>query len=696
VTAVPSIQIRSRAPRDDTRLRPRPAARAALAVGAALFATGIFVLGAVVHWGAGDGTHASRTISDVMGDFGLAAAAVLAAASSLRRALQLRGRWRASWLLFGGSALVAGFGNAVWGWYELVLRESPPFPSMADWAFLCFAPFAIAGTLAHQRGLGGPLAWTRLALDGMLIGGALFTAGWGIALSREAFSDGHSPGKVAFELAYPVFDIMLVSLVLSLRTKGRGRDGASMAILVAGYTVIVVFDALWTVPDIREHYSSGELMDSGWFFGYLLLAIAPWISVWIEQATRPDSQRGWLISLDAGAKRVLGVVGTGFPYLAGSTCLAVILADGLRGSHHIHPVPLCTACGVLAALAARQAVTIVENYRLTKQLTLRENHFRSLVQGASEVIMTLERPGRLGYISPAVRGVLGYEPQQLIGSSLYDLIHVEDRRHVITTVDGFLAGVSPAALVECRVRASRALPLPTAGDGAQSIWRHAEATITRHYGGLVFTIRDISDRVALRNQLAHNAYHDALTSLPNRALFTERLEQAVSQRSAPEHPPAVIFLDLDWFKEVNDAKGHAAGDALLVEAAARLRAAVRAGDTVARFGGDEFAALVHGDRDGKAAREVAERLHAALTEPYDLASGHFVVGASVGVAYWGPGTSTAQLLRQADLAMYEAKAEGKGRVVVREMFGAKLLPGLPTVPRVRNGRPHAETPGGET
>ncbi|HET9169702.1 MAG TPA: sensor domain-containing diguanylate cyclase [Actinospica sp.] len=666
----------------------RPTVRAVLAVVAALAATGVFVLGAVVHWGA------SHTVSDVMGDFGLAAAAVLAAASSLRRALQLHGRWRASWLLFAGSALVAGFGNAVWGWYELVLRQSPPFPSMADWAFLCFAPFAIAGTLAHQRGLGGPLAWIRLCLDGLLIGGALFTAGWGIALSRDAFSDGHSPVKVAFELAYPVFDIMLVSLVLSLRTKGRGRDGASMAILVAGYSVIVLFDALWTVPSVRDHYSSGELMDSGWFFGYLLLAIAPWVSVWIEQAVDPVAERGWVVRLDAGAKRVLGVIGFGFPYLAGSTCLAVILADGLRGSHHIHPVPLCTACGVLAALAARQAVTIVENYRLTRQLTLRENHFRSLVQGASEVIMTLERPGRLGYISPAVRGVLGYEPQQLIGSSLYDLIHVEDRHHVIKTVDGFLAGVSPAALVECRVRASRALPLPTAG--AQSIWRHAEATITRHYGGLVFTIRDISDRVALRNQLAHNAYHDALTSLPNRALFTERLEQAVSQRSAAERPPAVIFLDLDWFKEVNDAQGHAAGDALLVEAAARLRAAIRVGDTVARFGGDEFAALVHGDRDGKAAREVAERLHEALTRPYELASGSFVVGASVGVAYWRPGTSIAQLLRQADLAMYEAKAEGKGRVVVRERVNPRAAAGQFTVPRVRSARPHAETPGGET
>ena len=685
VTAVPVILPPSPA--------ARPSARAALAVGAAVLATGVFVLGALTHWGAGDGTDASHTISDVMGDFGLASAAVLAAASSIRRALQLRGRWRASWLLFAGSALVAGFGNAVWGWYELVLRESPPFPSMADWAFLCFAPFAIAGTLAHQRGPGGALAWTRLVLDGALIGGAMFTAGWGIALSRDAFSDGHSPLKVTFELAYPVFDIMLVSLVLSLRTRGRGRDGASMAVLVAGYTVVVVFDALWTMPGIRAHYSSGELMDAGWFFGYLILSIAPWVSVWADQAERPATPRAWRVSLDAGVQRVLDLVGLLFPYFAGSTCLAVILADGLRGTHHIHPVPLCTACGVLAALAARQAVAILENYRLTKQLTLRENHFRSLVQGASEVIMTLERPGRLGYISPAVRGVLGYEPQQLIGSSLYDLIHADDRHHVVGTVDGFLAGVSPAALVECRVRAARAMPLPTAGHGAQSIWRHAEATITRHYGGLVFTIRDVSDRVALQNQLAHNAYHDALTGLPNRALFTERLEQAVSQRSAPEHPPAVLFLDLDRFKAVNDAQGHAAGDELLVEAAARLRAAVRAGDTVARFGGDEFAALVHGDREGKAAREVAERLHAGLTRPYELMPGRFLVGASVGVAYWRAGTSATQLLREADLAMYEAKNGGKGRVVVRDEPEPRYLV---NVPKVRTSRPHAETPGGET
>jgi diguanylate cyclase (GGDEF)-like protein len=128
---------------------------------------------------------------------------------------------------------------------------------------------------------------------------------------------------------------------------------------------------------------------------------------------------------------------------------------------------------------------------------------------------------------------------------------------------------------------------------------------------------------------------------------------------------AVLFLDLDWFKAVNDTAGHAAGDALLVEAAARLRGAVRAGDTVARFGGDEFAALVHAGPDDRPARDVAERLHAALTRPYLIGGRQFVVGASIGVTYWRGTSTAAELMREADLAMYEAKAGGKGRVVVR-------------------------------
>jgi diguanylate cyclase (GGDEF)-like protein/PAS domain S-box-containing protein len=636
--------------------------RATAALAAVAGAAAAETAGSMLHWGSPPkpGEGSAYTLADLMGDFGLSTVAALAAASCAGRALLARGRLRLSWFLFAASALVAGLGNGVWGWYEIVLQHPPPSPSVADWMFLFFAPFAMAGTLVHHRGPGTAVGWIKLLLDGVLIAGALFTGGWALALAQDAGSDGRSPLRVALSLAYPVFDILLVSLVLALRFQGGRRDGASMATLVAGYSVIVVCDAIWTIPSVRAGYTSGELLDSGWFLGYLLLAVAPWMSVWACGAQRHRARHWMHVSLVSGVRRGLSLLGLLFPYAAGAICLAGIMADGLTGDHRVHPVLLDAGGAVLAALVVRQAVTLLENRRLTRQLAVREDHFRSLVQGSSDVIMTVDPGGWVGYVSPAVLHVFGYEPEALSGASLYRLVHPDDRRAVARVIQRFLSGTAVSAAIECRIRAAQPLPL----DAAAALWRDAECTLTRHRGGLVFTCRDVSDRVALQQQLAYNAYHDSLTGLPNRALFADRLEQALSQRSASTHPVALLFLDLDWFKEVNDAGGHAAGDALLSEVAERLRASVRAGDTVARFGGDEFAALVQCGPDGRAAQDVADRVHAALTRPYLLLGGRFTIGASIGMAYWRPGASAAELMREADLAMYDAKAAGKGRVVV--------------------------------
>ena len=675
------------------RNRQAGAARptAALAAVAAL-ACG-YTAGSVLHWGSppDPGEGRAHTLADLMGDFGLSAVAAFAAVSCAWRALLARGRLRVSWFLFAASALVAGLGNGVWGWYEIVLHHTPPSPSVADWMFLFFAPFAMAGTLVHQRGPGAPLGWLKLVLDGVMIAGALFSGGWTVALAQEAGSDGGSTLAIALALAYPVFDILLVSLVLALRFRNGRRDGASMATLVAGYSLIVVSDAIWTIPAVRAEYSSGELLDSGWFLGYLLLAVAPWMSTWTRPGQRHRARHWMHASLLSGVRRALSLLGLLFPYLAGLICLAGIMVDGLTGDHRVHAALLGAGATVLIALVSRQAVTLLENHRLTKQLKVREDHFRSLVQGSSDVIMTVDPSGRLGYISPASLHVFGYEPGILADTSLYRLVHPDDRRTVARAVQRFLAGTAVSAAVECRIRAAQPFSL----DGGSALWRHAECTLTRHRGGLVFTCRDVSDRVALQQQLAYNAYHDSLTGLPNRALFADRLEQALSQHPAspspsypgalapslvPLQPVAVLFLDLDWFKEVNDAGGHAAGDALLTEVAARLRGSVRAGDTVARFGGDEFAALVQCGPDGQVAREVAVRLHEALTRPYLLLGSRFVVGASIGVAFWRSGVTAADLMREADLAMYEAKAGGKGRVVIYQ----------PAVGAAAHPRPHPD------
>jgi diguanylate cyclase (GGDEF)-like protein len=659
----------------------RPTARAVIALAGIALLAAAYAVGSVLHWGAGPPLAApdsGHTLADWMGDFGLSAVAVLAGASCVARALTVHGRLRASWLLFALSALVAGLGNGVWGWYELVLNQVPPSPSLADWVFLLFAPSAMAATLVHHRGFGSKIGWVKLVLDGAMISGALFTAGWSIALARAADTGGGSPLKLAFALAYPVFDILLVSLVLAVRFQGGRDDGASMATLVLGYSVIVICDAIWTLPAVRADYSSGDILDAGWFLGYLLLAAAPWMTVWMHRDHLSPPPPRALASIASGVRRGLGMLGLLFPYLAGAVCLLGIMVDGLTGDHRIHPVLMAAGGAVLTALAIRQGVTLIENSVLTRELAKREDHFRSLVQGSSDVIMTVDPQGALGYVSPAVAHVFGYDPRRLSGSSLYRLVHPEDTPAVRAALARFLADGASSSTLECRIRSELASEAGApahdqlAGDHAAPPWRHAESTLTRHRGGVVFTCRDISDRVALQNQLAYNAYHDSLTGLPNRALFTERLEQATAQRSNAAHPVAVLFVDLDWFKAVNDAGGHAVGDALLAEAAARLRAAVRAADTVARFGGDEFAALVRGGPDGAPAQEVAARIRAALTRPYRIGGGQYVVGASVGIGFWRPGITAAELMREADAAMYEAKAGGKGRVVARQAVHSEL------------------------
>jgi diguanylate cyclase (GGDEF)-like protein/PAS domain S-box-containing protein len=433
-------------------------------------------------------------------------------------------------------------------------------------------------------------------------------------------------------------------------------------VIIAGALLTAGWSVAFALPSARAGYSSGKLLDAAWFPGYLLFAAAAWITGLTFSGARGGTRHWTRVSVGAGARRSLELSGLLLPYAAGAICLGGIVADGLTGDHRIHPALLGTGATVLVALVVRQGVALLDNNALTRELAVREDHFRSLVQGSSDVIMTVDPAGRLGYISPAVSHVFGYEAEVLIGTSLYQLVHVDDQISVEHAVDRFLTGDVVWAGVECRIRAA----LPSRHDGGSTRWQHAECTLTRHRGGLVFTCRDVSDRIALQQQLAHNAYHDSLTGLPNRALFVERLEQAVVQRSAAVHPTAVLFLDLDWFKAVNDAAGHAAGDALLVEVAERLRQTVRAGGTVARFGGDEFAVLVEGGPEGRTACQVAARLHEVLTRPYRLPAGRFVIGASIGVAFWRPEVTAAELMREADTAMYEAKAGGKGLVVVRE------------------------------
>ena len=307
----------------------------------------------------------------------------------------------------------------------------------------------------------------------------------------------------------------------------------------------------------------------------------------------------------------------------------------------------------LAVLAAQVALAL-DRADLAEALHARrsEDRFRALVQHASDVIAVVAADGTIGYASPAIARVLGYRAEERQAANAFDLLHPDDRDKGLALRAAALAGPASSAPVEVRVRHR---------DGT---WRHLEiiATDLRDHpdvGGIVLNSRDVTERRALEERLRYQAHHDPLTGLANRARFLEGVAAALARGRA-----AVLFLDLDRFKVVNDSLGHAVGDRLLVATAARLRDCTVPGDLLARLGGDEFTVLLAPGSGLDAARRRAKRVLAALAVPFPIDGHAVVVTTSVGVAFGEAGGRAAELLRDADVAMYQAKQAGKARYAV--------------------------------
>ena len=280
-----------------------------------------------------------------------------------------------------------------------------------------------------------------------------------------------------------------------------------------------------------------------------------------------------------------------------------------------------------------------------------EQRFRSLVQRASDLTCVTDALGVLTYVSPAVETLLGYDAAQFVGAPLADRAHDDDRPALAAAMVSLGQDAGRPATVDFRIQAS---------DGR---WRNIEA-VGRNLlddsaiNGVVWNGRDVTDRRLLQDQLTYQAYHDALTGLPNRALLTERLDQI---RATSGRDVGVLLIDLDGFKAVNDTMGHPAGDELLRQVADRLSRCLRTDDMAARLGGDEFAAIVDVGPDVDLLA-IAARVLTALREPYIIKGRTVIVGASIGVATGEADAS--DFLRDADIAMYTAKAAGKNRVEV--------------------------------
>jgi diguanylate cyclase (GGDEF)-like protein/PAS domain S-box-containing protein len=344
--------------------------------------------------------------------------------------------------------------------------------------------------------------------------------------------------------------------------------------------------------------------------------------------------------------------------LVGVACGQVGIALRIVPSFVRSPVDNGAAILGLAAffLVSRMATAITtDRERALMEVQASEERFRSLVHSSSDMILVLDEESRPLYVSDACERILGVSADELRRADLASLMDPAEVDAIRQCLGAAILRREPTEPIELRAR------------HADGQWRHLEMIGTNlrenpAVGGVVLNVRDVTDRHKMEAELSHRATHDSLTGLPNRRLFLELLGASLYHSRRSSERPAVLFLDVDRFKLINDTLGHEVGDQMLVEVSRRLRSAVADDHTVARFGGDEFVVLCE---PGEEPVALAGVLLSTFDEPFVLGGQTYFLNASIGLAAsHSPDTLPADLIRDADTAMYRAKERGRGRLEI--------------------------------
>jgi diguanylate cyclase (GGDEF)-like protein/PAS domain S-box-containing protein len=478
--------------------------------------------------------------------------------------------------------------------------------------------------------------------DGYVMAVALLVIGWVTLFSSEFHRSAERPGTFLLALIHPLADLAVLGALLPMVTTAWRRVLLPYLALLA----VLVGDAL-SVGQRALGGHPGVAAQLLAVVAAVLLGAAPWRAAATSWTRASSSAAATIIAALTASVATLVVIGNG---LAGAPAsgAALVVAGG---------------AGVLV-LAVRVFMLVNQNGIILGIWRESSRNLRELASRTSDVVLVCNLDGVISYASPAVRDY-GYAAGDLTGRRLLDFVHPEDR-------DAVLAA-SRLALGELSESAGRFPARVRAADGT---WRHVESTVLRYQvpgspRQILVTARDVSDQVALRQQVAHLTFHDGLTGLPNRAYVEERTRDVLRAATSARRI-GVIFLDLDRFTAVNDSVGHGAGDLVLAQAARRLRATVPAHDTVARWGSDEFAVLFENAGGAGEVAEIAERMVAAIAaEPFRVAGQQITLTASAGVALGGrdpgqghPDDPTGLVLRNADVAMSRAKEAGGDRAEV--------------------------------
>jgi diguanylate cyclase (GGDEF)-like protein/PAS domain S-box-containing protein len=560
------------------------------------------------------------------------------------------GRLRLGWTVVGVALLVYTLGDGLYAWFDL-MRGGATSPSLSDVAYVAYYPIIVAALLLFPSVASGRHERLRLSLDSAIIfvGGGIVV--WQVLLRPALATLDPNPIAAALSLGYPLGDMILLFGVGSLAMRRPvGIAPRALAALVGGLGLMFVGDVGWGELSLAGTFDVQRWPDIAYLSSSLLIGLAGYLQAHTARP-RPASLSGepprWVM---AG------------PYvgLAAGYGVVIAVAQG-SASGELRPV-LFGALLLTVLVIARQELVLRENSRLLAEQARRESEarFRALTAHTADAIALVDRTGTVVQVGPVVERVLGVPAATLVGQPISALAHADDAERVRALVADVVAGRPVDRPVEWRLW------------DAGGHWRQVETIAANllddpSVGQIVLTTRDVGARKILEQQLTQVTLHDLLTNLPNRALFHDRLEQALASGARSGRRTTVLFLGLDGFRRVNERLGHAAGDRVLQECARRLRASVRGADTCARLGGDEFGVLLADDPAADDRSELADRILAAFREPISWGGDSLGLTASLGIATAVHAEVDASgLLRNAQLARSAARDAGGDRVVTFE------------------------------
>jgi diguanylate cyclase (GGDEF)-like protein/PAS domain S-box-containing protein len=568
--------------------------------------------------------------------FAAAAAALLSGASRPRGA-------RAAWLLLGLGIFSYSLGSLLFFFF---LKTLTTFPSTADLSWLAFYPLIVAAIVMLVR---GQRRSDRLAisLDAAIVTLAI------AALAYELIFNGLINASVASEvvggqLSYSVLDFGVLVLLALVCARSRAKVGKAYIALGAGMLVMLVSDVLVVRGISNGTYVPGTLLDAGWPAAMLLLALA----------TRLDSRLAGAGALHG--RSLYAAIGLSFTVTFG-----LLIAETLSDRD---PIVITLSALVPCLILIRLIAAVKANDRLAQ-----DNE--GIISAAGEGIFRNDLEGRVTYANPAALEMLGYSVEEMLGRRSHQLFHHTRANGAAYPVSECAAGKSLTEGATRRIT-------------DELFWRKDGSSIAVDYTstpiraggrivGVVTVFDDVTHQRQMEEQLRHQADHDSLTGLFNRRRFEQEVSSQLNYARRYSRPGALLLMDLDTFKFVNDSYGHPIGDRVLSDVGASLSATVRDTDVVARIGGDEFAILLR-EAEGLEAIAVAKKLIAAVR-----ARSKPTIGASVGIApFDGAGEKTPdELLVAADIALYEAKEMGGASTV---LYTGQSSQALTWVERIRD------------